>query len=214
MLKLLAQLSQADPLLFGMILFLVFVALAFYFFYSFIVFHRRGDVSPYSGMPLRSCKELTYSMQDKVNRYLKGLHDFDNRPIDFSQSSFCRETGRIFPNSITWSGAIKLDWSFIQKRYRGHFVSWGSLSLEKKKEILSFHHPLHDFQTEVSSTNPSPRMIDEPIALAKPGPLYVDPDTKILMGWKLVPETELEVLIVQKPISFKLLNLPKQSHEK
>jgi hypothetical protein len=202
-----AILSELDIVFFGVMLFLVIIGLGFYFFYSFIVFHRRGDVSPFSGMPLRPGKELTYAMQDKVNRYLKSLHDFDNRPIDFSKSSFCPETGRIFPNSITWSGAIKLDWSFIKNRYRGHFVSWGSLTPEKKKEIESSHHNLFEFQREISSANPSPRMLEEAIAFAKPGPLYVDPETKIVMGWKLVPDTDLEVLIVQKPISVKLLNI-------
>lgn len=208
---LIAEIGNFDVVLFGMVLFLVLAGLVFYFFYSFIAYHRRGDVSPYSGMPLRSCKELTFFTQDKINRYLKSLHDFDNRPVDFSQASFCRETGRIFPNSMTWSGAIKLDWNFIRKRYRGHFVSWGSLPPEKRKEIEACHNALHEFQREISSPNPSPRLIDEATALAKPGPLYADPETKILMGWKLVPETEFEVLIVQKPISYKLLNIKQQS---
>lgn len=203
----LGEVGDLDIVFFGMMILLVLAGLVFYFFYSFIAFHRTGDVSPYSGMPLRPGKELTYSTQDKVNRYLGGLHDFDNRPIDFTQASFCRETGRIFPSSIAWSGAIKLDWSFIKNRYRGNFVSWGSLSPEKIKEIEASHNALYDFQREFSSKNPSPRLVDQAIALSKPGPLYVDPETKILVGWKIVPETDLEVLIVQKPISFKLLNI-------
>lgn len=192
---------------FGIVLFLVLAALVVYFIYSFVAINRRVDVSPYSGMPLRPGHEMTFVTQDKVNRYLSQLHDYDNRPLDFTKCSFCRETGRIFPNSVTWSGAIKLDWSFIKKRYPGNFVSWGSLSMEKRKEIEAVHNNLSEYQREISSRNPSPRLIDEAIALIKPGPLYVDPDTKVLMGWKQVPETDLEVLIVQKPISVKLLNI-------
>lgn len=193
--------------MFIMLLLVASMGLVFYFFYSFIAFHRTGDVSPYSGMPLRPCRELTYATKNKVNQYLASLHDFDNRPIDFDLASFCRETGRIFPNSVTWSGAIKLDWGFIKKRYRGNFVSWGSLTPEKRKEIEAAHLLLYDYQREYSSVNPSPRLVDEAIALSKPGPLYVDPETKILMGWKIVPETDLEVLIVQKPVSYQLLNV-------
>lgn len=205
---LIAELNGLDIFSFGVVLFLVLSALIFYFFYSFIVFHRRSDPSPFSGMPLRPGRELTYSVQDTVNRYLNSLHDFDNRPIDFSKASFCRETGRIFPNTITWSGAIKVDWSFIRNRYRGNFVSWGSLSPEKQKEIENSHQVIYGFQKEFSSKNPSPRLIEEAIALTKPGPLYADPDSKIIMGWRLVPGTDLEVLIVQKPFSSKLLNIP------
>ncbi len=196
-----------DIFLFGVVALLVLAALVFYFFFSFISFHRRSDSSPFSGMPLRPGKELTYSVQDAVNRYLSSLHDFDNRTIDFSRASFCRETGRIFPNSITWSGAIKLDWTFIRNRYKGHFVSWGSLAPEKQKEVETAHQGINGFQKEFSSKNPSPRMIEEVLAFTKPGPLYVDPDSKVLMGWRLVPDTELEVLIVQKPFSSKLLNI-------
>lgn len=193
--------------MFGVVLFLVLFGLVFYFFYSFIAFHRTSDPSPYSGMPLRPGKELTYSVQNIINSYLNSLHDFDNRPIDFSKASFCRETGRIFSNSITWSGAIKVDWSFIRNRYRGHFVSWGSLSPEKQKEIVDAYPVMYGFQKEMSSKNPSPRLVEEAFALTKPGPLYVDPDTKILLGWRIVPDTDFEVLIVQKPFSAKLLNI-------
>lgn len=200
-------LRDIDIVFFSAALFFVLAGLVAYFFYTFIAMNRRPDVSPYSGMPLRYAKELTFSNRDKVNRFLKSLHDFDNRPIDFHDAAFCRETGRIFPHSVTWSGAIKMDWGFIKRRFPGNFVSWGSLSPEKKKEIEMAHGPLFEYQREISSKNPSPRLVEEWEALSKPGPLYVDPDTKILMGWRMVPETDLEVLIIQKPISFKLLNI-------
>jgi hypothetical protein len=59
---------------------------------------------------------------------------------------------------------------------------------------------MHGYQTQHSSTQPDPKDINEYHAMLKPGPLYVDRVTKILMGWKEVPGTQFEVLIVQKPI--------------
>lgn len=203
----LAAVGEFNIVLLGIICFAVLAGMVFYFFYTLFNINKRVDVSPYSGMPLRRGNELTYSVQNKVNRYLKSLHDYDNRPIDFEKASFCRETGRIFPNSIKWNGAIRLDWGFIAERYRGQFVSWGSLGIDKKKEIENSHNALDEFQRAASSKEPSPRMIEEVYSLEKPGPLYADPETKIVMGWKIVPETNLEVLIVQKPISIKLLNI-------
>lgn len=204
---LLAQATDRDITLFALSLFLVLAGLVVYFFYAFWNSRQVADASPYTGLPLRPARELTFAAKDKVMRYLHSLHDYDNRLFDFNAAAFCRETGRIFPDCITWLGAIRLSWSFLQKRYPGHYVSWGSLSEDQKKEIRAAHLPLDDFQTAISSKNPSPRLFDEAAVLEKPGPLYVDPDTKILLGWKKVPESELEVLIVQKPKKISLINI-------
>lgn len=203
----LAVLTQGDIFLFVLGLLAVTGGLIAYFVHSYWWTSHRRDVSPYTGLPLRYGKEITFATQDKVTAYLRNLKDFDNRPFEFDYSAFCRETGRIFPNCVGFTGAIKLDWTFIFKRYRGNFVSWGSLSAQQQKEIKEAHHSLAGFQTEFSSTNPSPRLIEESLAVAKPGPLYVDPQSKILMGWKKVPGTELEVLLVQKPRIIKMINI-------
>ncbi len=194
-----AQIGQEDIALFVLFLIGVLALLVGYFFLSYWKSERKRGESPYTGMPLRFASELTYLAKDKVRAYLKSYGEFDNRPFDFSSAALCRDTGRLFPECVTWTGAIKLDWSFIQKRCKGNFVSWGSLTPERRKEILAAHDPLFGFQTDFSSPNPSPRMVDEKFALAKPGPLYVDPESMVILGWKAVPETELEVLIVQKP---------------
>lgn len=125
---------------------------------------------------------------------------YDNRPFAIAKASYCRETGRIFPDSITWYGAIKVDWSFISKRYPGNFVSWGSLTRETKREITECHTPFIGYQTEESSPTASPRLVEPQYALTTPGPFYVDVATKVVMGWKVVPNTSLEVLIVQHPV--------------
>lgn len=92
-----------------------------------------------------------------------------------------------------------MDWRFIQKRFPGVFVSWGSLSDSQKDSIYSLHESLEGFQTLRSSANPSPKHVEKEFVLEKPGPLYVDLDAAVLVGWQQIPETELEVLIVQKP---------------
>jgi len=95
---------------------------------------------------------------------------------------------------------VKVDWTFLQKRYPGIWVSWGSLNSDQQRAISDAHESLEGFQTEVSSPSPAPRAIEPEYAYTKPGPLYVDIQTKVLLGWKVVPGTELEVLIVQKPV--------------
>jgi methionyl-tRNA synthetase len=40
------------------------------------------------------------------------------------------------------------------------------------------------------SASPSPRAIESEFAYTKPGPLYVDINTNILLGWQVVPGTE------------------------
>jgi len=132
-------------------------------------------------------------------RFLYNMNDYHNRMFDVTRAGFCRETGRLFPDALNWYGVIKVDWSFLNKRFPGRFVSWGSLTEDQKLKISDRHRSLEGFQTKYSSSTPSPRKLEPLYAYAKPGPLYVDVDTGVLLGWKCVPDTELEVLIVQKP---------------
>ncbi len=155
--------------------------------------------SPYTGNPLRSASDLSYSSKVKVAQFFQKIHEYDNRMFKFSRAAVCRDTGRIFPQAKTWTGKIHVDWKFLQKRYPGHFVSWGSLDREHQQIIREAHSTLEGFQTQYSSQNPAPRQIERRYSYAKPGPLYVDPNTKVLLGWKQIPDSELEVLIVQKP---------------
>ena len=157
------------------------------------------SVSPYTKFPLRRASDISYENKERVLRYLYNLHQFDNQMFDFEKAALCRETGRIFPDAVNWFGVIQVDWNFINKRHAGNYVSWGSLSDVQREIVRSCHHSLDGFQTEFSSPEPAPRRISEFYVLRVPGPLYVDLDTKILIGWKTVPMTDLEVLIVQKP---------------
>lgn len=157
-------------------------------------------MSPYSRLPMRRAGELSYDSKVKVLRFLYNMHQYDNRIFELEKAAICRETGRIFPNAVTWYGVIKLDWTFLQKRYPGSYVSWGSLTEEQQEIIRAAHDPLTGFQTEFSSPISQPKSIEAKYAFSKPGPLYVDIDTKVLVGWQCVPESDLEVLVVQKPV--------------
>lgn len=164
--------------------------------------------SPYSEMPLRSSSELSYSAIGKIFLYLTRQRQYDNRMFDIHRALVCRETRRVFPNAMDWFGRVKLDWTFLQKRYPGNWVSWGSLTARQQQAIRQMHGTLDGFQTEFSSPDPSPRATERQYALSVPGPLYVDLNTLILLGWKTVPGTDLEVLIVQKP-KYKAASGPK-----
>lgn len=126
--------------------------------------------------------------------------DFYNRPFLFRKAAFSRETGRIYPDAIDWKGSIQVDWSFLLKRFPGNFVSWGSLSLEAQRLVREKHGTISGFQTECSSEKPAPRDAEKELMYLSPGPLYVDPKTGVLLGWKRVPETPFEILVVQRPI--------------
>lgn len=189
----------------GWVLLLSF-AILFTFFLLFAAFwlgwklaQREQGVSPYTGLPLRLVSELSYYSKEKVWRFMDAFRQYDNRPFKFKRASFCRDTGRIFPNSVLWFDTIRVDWKFLNKRYPGNYVSWGSLNKDQQEAIRVAHDSLEGFQTKFSSPDPASRAIAPEYALAKPGPLYVDLQTKVLLGWKMVPDTSLEVLIVQKP---------------
>lgn len=204
---LLAVLTEGQLLVFYLVLFASFLFLFFYFYFTFFRQERGAFPSPYTGVPLRYAREIPYWTQEKVTEYLKSLEDFENRPFDFSKASFCRDTGRIFPESINWRGVIVVDSYFLNKRYKGGWVSWGSVPKPMQEAIRKAHSSLKGFQTEFSSSEPIPRLIEEKFAYASPGPLYVDPSNGILLGWKRVPGTDVEVLIVQRPVRILMLQV-------
>lgn len=182
------------------VIFIAFFFLIALFWFGWRMTQRSHSVSPYTGVPLRRTTEISYYSAERILKYLYDLHQYDNRIFKLKRAAFCRETGRIFQDCITWYDVILVDWNFLTKRHSGHYVSWGSLPKESQDAIRDAHASLEGFQTEESSPTPAPRMIEPEYAYTKPGPLYVDPETKTLLGWKRVPGTEFEVLIIQKPI--------------
>lgn len=194
-----AAVDSIDIALFGIFLLVTVIVLFGLCVYGVWLSSQPDSLSPYSRLPMRRGSDLSYFAAEKTLRFLYNTHQYDNRIFSLKRSAVCRETGRIFPNAITWYDKIVLDWTFLQKRYPGVYVSWGSLTEDQKEIVRAAHDTLEGFQVEFSSPNPSPKMIEAKYALTKPGPLYVDLETRVLLGWKMVPYTDLEVLIVQKP---------------
>lgn len=192
-------LIESDVVFFGVSLLIVILLLFASFCFGYWLTRRPESVSPYTGIPLRRGSDLSYFNTENVLRFLYDMHQYDNQMFDVRKAALCRDTGRLFPNALTWYDRIYVDWTFLQKRHPGQWVSWGSLSDFQKESIRAAHHTLEGFQTEFSSPTPSPRLIEKQYAWAKPGPLYVDLGSKKLLGWKCVPRTTLEVLIVQNP---------------
>ena len=160
---------------------------------------RRIATSPYTGLPLRKANDLPYSSRVKILRYMETYKEYDNRAFNLGRAAFCRDTGRVFPNCINWLGEMKVDWHFLYKRYPGKWVSWGSLTAEQKQDVIDAHEGIKGFQMEESCSNADPEDIELNFIQTKPGSLYVDIETKVLLGWKCVFETEFEILIVQIP---------------
>jgi len=188
-----------DVVFFGLTVVLIFLMLLVSFFVGWWLSRNRVSPCPYTGRALRRGSDLHYTIVEKVLRYLFDIYQYDNRLFDLSRAAICRDTGRIFPESVTWYRTVHVDWTFLQKRYPGKYVSYGSLTEEQKLVIQSQHESLEGFQVEFSSPTSTPRLVEPEYVYRKPGPLYVDVDTGILLGWKCVPDTDLEVLIVQKP---------------
>ncbi len=123
-----AVLSQQDIVYFGLLLLLVLFGLLITLIYNHWINRRSVCPSPYTKNPLRKGTDLHWLTTEKVLRFLYHLHDYHNQMFDINKAAYCRETGRIFPDSVTWSGAVKVDWGFLQKRFPGQFVSWGRLT--------------------------------------------------------------------------------------
>jgi len=194
-----ASVDNTDIALFGIAILVVVLTLTTLCIYGIWLSRLPSSLSLYSHLPMRRATDLSYYTAEKALRFLYNTHQYDNRIFSLKRAALCRETGRVFTDVVTWYDKIKLDWTFLQKRYPGSYVSWGSLSAEQQGIIRNAHDTLEGFQTDFSSPNPSPKAIEAKYALASPGPLYVDLNTKVLIGWKIVPDTDVEVLIVQKP---------------
>lgn len=197
---LLLELNPGDLAIFWVVFVGVLVALAWFAWFGWRMSWNQIDVSPYSGMPLRYARDIGFSQSEKIYSFLFEMKQYDNRMFPLDKASFCRDTGRIFPDSVNWLGSIRVNWGFLQKKMKGQYVSWGSLTREQQQDLLRRHESLEGFQTEISSPTALPKGIESEYAFTRPGPLYVDVSSGTLVGWKAVPGTEFEVLVIQKTV--------------
>lgn len=194
-----AVITDIEVYLFGFALLFFFIVIFIAFFLASQARKNAVSASPYTGLPLRRGSDLPYESAREILQFIYDRQNYNNQLFDIKKASFCRETGRVFPNSITWLDTIHVDWTFLNKRHPGNYVSWGSLTLEQQYAIKKLHDSLDHFQTVSSCPKPAPSAITEEYAYKKPGPLYVDIGTNTLLGWQTVPDTPFEVMIVQTP---------------
>lgn len=154
----------------------------------------------YALTPLRKVNTLHYQTLYKLDQFMEAIKNYDNRPFKLRKAAFNRELGRIYPDCINWRGKIVLDWSFLNKKMPGIWVSWGSLPPDRQREIREKHTTLEAYQTEHSSPMTRPQDVEREFALMKPGPLYVNLENNAVLGWIEVPETELEILYLKRPV--------------
>lgn len=159
----------------------------------------RGNVCPYCRRTMRLGIDVAKSISMMVNAFLQEQPQPENPQIDFSKAAYCPVSGRIFPNCVSGVEQVTLSWRFLNERASGTFVSWGSLPEEERGILKLLHGSLEEFQTEKSSAHSRPEDVEEEYISLAPGPLYVDRTSKVVMGWKKVPGTYFEVLVVQRP---------------
>ncbi|MGM0439745.1 MAG: hypothetical protein ACQEP8_01355 [Chlamydiota bacterium] len=146
---------------------------------------RPGGVSPYGGGQMLRGTELSMAAIKKIDHYLTRFESDANPNLEFSKAAVCKKTGRVFPNATTFWGIIIVGRNFLARRYPGDYKAWETLTVDEQEDIRKSHDTFDDYNLDYPDTE-------------KPGPLYVDMKTKTLLGWQCVPDTVLEVMIVQK----------------
>ena len=147
--NMLLVINYQDLLYFGLALFLVLIGLLTSFIFGWWLSRRNSTPSPYTNHPLRYGSDLNYRTVEKVLRFLYDMRDYHNRMFVLNRAAICRDTGRIFPEAITWCGSIKVDGDFLQKKFLGKFVSWGSLTLDQQEIVIIRHKKLDGFKVDV-----------------------------------------------------------------
>jgi hypothetical protein len=194
-----ASIGQSSLLLLALGFLLAGALLLLLWWTGYWLSNKSTQSSPYGQGSLRRADELSFSASMHLQNFLNGLEDDCEALIDVSRSAICARTGRIFPDVINRWGELSLDWRFLRRCYDKPLVSWGSLSSDAQQHLRARHRSLEGFQTELSSQRARPQDVEYELAVLKPGPLYVDPKTAVVVGWKMVPCTDLEVLVRQKP---------------
>jgi len=191
--------QEAIALLFASIV-LVILLLGGLLWIGWWVTRTRGSLSLYTGQPMMLGVDIPHSLGRQVEEFVKSLPQPENQPFDYMKAAVCRQTGRLFPNAVKHGELIHLNWNFLNERCKGNWISWGSLTGAQQGIIRLCHASLAHFQTEKSCPKAAPKDIEPYYVMMRPGPLYIDIEKNILLGWQNVPGTNFEVLVVQKPL--------------
>lgn len=155
--------------------------------------------SPFSGLPLRKGGELSFFAEKKLHEFYMSLPRHFNQTPKLDKSTICTSTGRIFPNSISKFGATSNPKDIFLNYPKGDYILWQELSDPLKKTIIENHDSIKGFQINQLPKYTKEQPLNHKFAHIKPGPLFVDLKTKALLGWKEIPETNLETLVYQPP---------------
>ena len=192
------ELGTSSMAAFWVVVLIISAFILIFFLAGWWLFNAREAKSPYLGGKGIFGHELSFPAIEKVHQFLSAHHDVNNPIFDLNNACVCKTTGRIFPDTLGFAGAKSVGWSFISRMYPGAYVSWGSLSPQERDRLYSESPELFEgYQIHDSSAEEKPKKASEYHQALKPGPLYIDRDSKVLVGWKCVPETVLEVLVVQ-----------------
>ena len=175
----------------GLLLFLclmiagVVVILLFLLCGSYIFSGAPRGKSPYiKTSALRKIEDLHFEVFSLVEQYTQQEVPFKNQ-WSLEKALVCEQTGRIFPFKVKKFAFLPIPKSFHKKLHPGNWVQWDRLKETEKEYIKNAHTSLQGFNLAFQSP------------VAKPGPLYVDLNTGNLLGWKCVPNTDLEVIVFQ-----------------
>ncbi len=172
---------QSTALLYFLFALMGLVAIALFFVIGWYFCIRSGSRSPFTGQPFCKGRDLPYPSACNVYTFLQEYESPLNPLFSLHTSAVCRDTGRIFPNSLNTFGVIKVSKNYLNQRMKASWVSWDKLDEEDKQRVQLAHTSLEDFSLEEKSS------------------LFLDPESLILIGWRSVPNTELAVLQVQQP---------------
>jgi hypothetical protein len=149
--------------------------------------NRSGSRSPYTGSVIGKGTDILFPAVRRIHDFLEKKNSVDNLPFSLEKAAVCRQTGRIFPDSINTFGVVRIGRKYVSGYRSGDYRRWADLTAGEREHFLRAHGQLEGYQT----------VADDPIA--RPGPLYIDIKCGTAVGWQCVPGTDLEVLIVQKP---------------
>jgi hypothetical protein len=193
---------------FAFLLFLVELLIALLLFavvfgIGYWITQRPHTRSPFTDSPLLSASNLSFQAMQKVHSFVHALPLGSICKLDLNEAGVCRQTGRIFPNCTNRFGIVILPKNYLELYYPAKLIPWSALSSEQQTLIRQQHITLEKFQISwYNSSQPSVNskfIYDSSYLLTKPGPLFVDLATATLVGWQCVPDTELELLIIQRP---------------
>lgn len=164
-----------------------------------LLWQGRKTKSPFSHYEyLMPAEQLHFTAMQYVHQFLQN-HPYSQMKVDLTSTLVCRKTGRIFSCDTKCRRTMKSAECYLMQHYSGVLVPWSTLNQEQKQNFVARHSCLKHFQLHPSGANTAFSYSDWTSADMKPGPLFVDLEAGVAVGWQCIPHTNLEIIIVQPP---------------